>query len=235
MSDPAVTRFPDARLLIFAKAPVPGQVKSRLVPDIGEHAAAELHRLMTLNTVVMAVNSGICPVELWCSPDPSHQFFQKLGQRVPVTLRTQQGSDLGERMFHAAGCALQEANSIIIIGSDCLQITNDHLAMAMAYLAEQSLECVVAPAYDGGYVLIGMNKIDRRLFQNIDWGTSDVMKQTQDALRGLQWRWAELPTLRDTDVKTDLLHILSSRDQYRPDPGIDSLLQDIIFGQQPKF
>ena len=234
MSDPGTTRFPDARLLIFAKAPVSGQVKSRLVPDIGKQAATELHRLMTLNTVAMAVDSGVCPVELWCSPDPSDDFFQTVVQRFPVTLRTQQGSDLGERMFHAASCALQEVNNVIIIGSDCLQITNDYLVMATAYLSKQSVECVVAPAYDGGYVLIGVNRIDRRLFQNVAWGTGDVMKQTQDALKQLQWRWAELPTLRDTDVKTDLLHMLSNRDQYRPDPGIDSLLQDIISGQQPK-
>ncbi|MGD8569968.1 MAG: TIGR04282 family arsenosugar biosynthesis glycosyltransferase [Gammaproteobacteria bacterium] len=227
-------QYPDARLLIFTKAPVPGQVKSRLVPDLDESAAAQLHRLMTLNVVAMAVDGAICPVELWCYPHSEHSFFQNLQQRFLVELHVQQGADLGERMFQAADYTLQHAKQVVIIGSDCLQYTAAYFAHALRQLSCEQCDVVIAPAHDGGYVLLGMNRIDKRLFQHIAWGSHQVMEQTRDALRQLQWRWQELPTLRDTDVKADLLHIMSHRHQYRPDSEIDNLLQHSISGS-PKI
>jgi rSAM/selenodomain-associated transferase 1 len=224
----SVFKYPDARLLIFAKAPVPGQVKSRLIPELGEAAAAQLHRLMTLNVVSMAVDSAVCPVELWCFPDSEHAFFRDIQRRFAVELYTQQGGDLGQRMYHATECALQRANQVMIIGSDCLQYTATHFEHALQQLSSEHCDAVIAPAHDGGYVLLGMKQIDKRPFQHIDWGSGHVLEQTRDAFRQLQWRWHELPTLRDTDVKADLLHILSHRNLYRPDSEIDNLLQRCI-------
>lgn len=223
-----VFKYPNARLLVFTKAPIPGQVKSRLILELGESAAAQLHRLMTLNVLSMAVASGLCPVEVWCFPDSGHAFFRDIQQRFAVDLHTQQGGDLGERMFYAAQSTLQRANQVVIVGSDCLQYTADHFDQALRRLSGEGCDAVIAPAHDGGYVLLGLNRIDERPFQHIDWGSCRVLEQTRDAFRQLQWRWYELPTLRDTDVKADLLHILSNRNQYRPDSELDHLLQRCI-------
>jgi rSAM/selenodomain-associated transferase 1 len=218
--------YPDARLLIFSRAPIPGKVKSRLIPAIGETAAAELHRLMTQNIVSLAAEASLCPVELWCD-DVSHEFFQTLSERFNVKLCLQQGRDLGERMHHAARCALAQADSVIIVGSDCLQFTTDHFRTTLHELSLDECDVVVTPALDGGYVLLGLKSIDKRIFQDISWGTGDVMSQTRAALQALRWQWKEMPALRDTDIREDLMDVLSNRHQYRPDAGIDALLQQL--------
>ena len=220
--------FPDARLVVFAKAPVPGQVKSRLIPHIGAAHATQLHRSMTTHTIKIATESDVCPVELWCSPDEGHEYFQELIHQFPITLFTQQGKDLGERMFNAAAHVLNRANEVVIIGSDCPQFTAKHLTDAFRLIGNDEIDAVVTPAYDGGYVLIGLNKVDQRLFDNISWGSSGVMQQTRNVLQDIGWRWEELPSLRDVDVEGDLEDIVANELQYPLSAELKSLLKKIL-------
>ena len=220
--------FPDARLVVFAKAPVPGQVKSRLIPHIGAAHATQLHRSMTTHAINIATESDICPVELWCTPDESHEYFQDLKHQFPITLFTQQGKDLGERMFNAAAHILNRAEQVVIIGSDCPQFTAIHLTEAIQLIGSDEIDAVVTPAFDGGYVLIGLKKGDQRLFENISWGTSGVMQQTRNVLQDIGWRWEELPGLRDVDVGADLEDIVANELQYPLSAELKSLLQKIL-------
>lgn len=220
--------FPDARLVVFAKAPVAGDVKTRLIPQIGAENATQLHRLMTINAVKIATDTNVCPVELWCSPDNTHEFFQALKSQFPIALYDQQGKDLGERMFNAATDVLGRAKHVVIIGSDCPQFSRDHLTDAIKSLTIEDNDAVLAPAFDGGYVLIGMNKADQRLFDGISWGTSDVLVQTRVALQNMGWCWHELPTLLDVDVKADLEDIVANEPQYPLSVELKSLLQKIL-------
>jgi len=218
----------NARLLIFAKAPVEGNVKTRLIPRIGSNDATQLQRLMTVHTVQQAIASELCPVELWCHPDPSHEFFQKLQRKFPITLYQQTGKDLGERMFNAARYALARSRRVIIIGTDCLQYTPRQLQQSLDALSEDEERVVLTPAHDGGYVLIGMNQVDQRLFSNIDWGTSAVLAQTRELLRQMGRAWLEMPALQDIDIESDLEAIADSLPQYPLSPELTTLLQRIL-------
>jgi len=217
-----------ARLLIFAKAPVEGKVKTRLIPRLGASTATQLQRLMTAHVVQMATASELCPVELWCHPDTSHEFFQNLQRKYPIALYQQKGKDLGEKMFNAARHALERSRRVIIIGSDCLQYTPHQLQQALDALAENEERVLLTPAQDGGYVLIGMNYVDQRLFENIDWGTSAVLAQTYQALRQMGKEWMEMHTLQDIDIESDLEAIAEYLPQYPLSPDLTTLLQRIL-------
>ncbi|WP_455206689.1 TIGR04282 family arsenosugar biosynthesis glycosyltransferase [Kaarinaea lacus] len=220
--------FSEARIAVFAKAPVEGQVKTRLIPRIGAANSAQLHREMTIQVLQTATESDLCSVDLWCYPDTSHEFFQHMAQRFQVTLYAQQGSNLGQKMFNAAAHTLQRASQVIIIGSDCLQFTTQHLQQAILSIAMQDNRVVLTPAYDGGYVLIGMNHVDRLLFKDVSWGAAEVLAQTRRNLQQLEWNWYEMPCLHDIDIESDLKDIDTYATQYPLNPELSSLLQNIL-------
>ena len=91
----------DCRLIVFARAPVPGQVKTRLIPAMGPEAAASLHEKLVFHSLAMAVYAGVGPVDLWCTPSPDHPFFIRCNREFQVELHTQVGEDIGQRMAHA--------------------------------------------------------------------------------------------------------------------------------------
>src|SRR3989344_6042489 len=109
----------EGTLIIFAKAPIPGETKTRLIPRIGSQGAVELHQHLVLHTLKTATQARLCPIELWCTPSPDHPFFQDCAQKFDVTLHTQQGIDLGQRMAHAIDTVLRYKRYVILIGSDC--------------------------------------------------------------------------------------------------------------------
>ena len=81
---------------------------------------------------------------------------------------------------------------VILIGSDCPFLGGDYVTDAINRL-KQGVPAVFGPATDGGYVLIGLSRVDVSLFEGIQWGTDEVMAQTRDRLRALDWQWEELP------------------------------------------
>jgi hypothetical protein len=205
-SEPSAMRFPDARLMIFAKAPVAGAAKTRLAPALGEQGAADLHARLTERILHTAVTANLAPVELWCSPDCSHSFFQAIAGTVER--RVQHGQDLGDRMAYAFDAALGRQPYAVVIGTDCPAMTADYLARAFALL-DGGADAVVGPAEDGGYVLLGLRRMDKRLFEGVAWGTDRVLDQTRERLAVLGWRWQELETLWDVDRPEDLERLIS--------------------------
>lgn len=220
-------KYPNSEILVFAKAPVAGKVKTRLIPDIGPEKANSLYQLMLEQTINTAVSSGLCRVTLVCTPDSSHPFFQYLANRYHIGLAAQQGADLGERMFNAASCSLRNAKNVILIGSDCLQMTATQLEEALCNLLQDENEIVITPAQDGGYVLLGLRRIDRDLFKGVEWGSSRVMNQTRNALQQLNWKWQQMAPLKDLDTIEDIYDIVTNEHQYHLETGVRELIRSL--------
>jgi rSAM/selenodomain-associated transferase 1 len=202
--------FPDARIMVFAKAPVAGAVKTRLIPVLGAQGAAALHAMLAHYCIATAVEAQLCPVELWCSPDTNHPFFTQCSKDYGVILREQQGNDLGKRMAHAFDTVLQQSPYAVIIGTDCPALTAQdlrtalHTLVAPGILPLDGFDAVIGPAEDGGYVLLGLRKAAPLLFEDITWGSCRVLALTRERLKRLQWRWRELAPRRDVDRPEDL-------------------------------
>ena len=193
-------------ILVFAKAPVPGEVKTRLIPALGAAGAATLHERLVDRTLATAAAAATGPVELCCAPDDPHPVLAALARERGAALAAQGPGDLGDRMHAAFGRALAAAPAAIVIGCDCPALAPQHLRAAAAALAGGA-DAVLAPAEDGGYVLIGLARTDASLFAGIAWGGPDVLEHTRGRLRALGWRWQELETLWDVDRPADLARL----------------------------
>jgi rSAM/selenodomain-associated transferase 1 len=194
------------RILVFAKAPVPGEVKTRLIPALGAAGAAALHERLVGQTLATAAAAATGPVELCCAPDVSHPVLAAFARAHGATLAAQGPGDLGDRMHAAFERALAGAPAAIVIGCDCPALTPHHLREAAAALAGGD-DAVLAPAADGGYVLIGLARVARTLFDRICWGGPHVLEDTRRRLAALGWRWRELATLWDVDRPEDLMRL----------------------------
>jgi rSAM/selenodomain-associated transferase 1 len=212
-------KYPDARLLLLSKSPDPGQVKTRLIPVIGAAGAAELYEGLLCSTLEMAVNSGLCPVDLWCGPSMAHPFFQQCRQRYGVELYEQTRGDLGRRMAHALESASQTSQPLVLIGADCPALSADDLEEAFDLL-DQGSEVVLGPAEDGGYYLVGMRGLYPFIFDDIPWSTSAVLGMTQTRLNSRGVKWQCLAPHRDLDTADDYRAWLESggnvRNRFRP-------------------
>jgi rSAM/selenodomain-associated transferase 1 len=193
------------RIVIFAKSPVPGRVKTRLIPALGAEGAAELAREMLEATIEEALETGLA-VELCGEPDAAEWNEAPPG----LTLTGQGEGDLGERLARAAARVLEE-DSILLIGADCPEIDRGRLSRAAEALEEQ--DAVLHPAHDGGYALLGLRQFDRSIFEGIDWSTEMVAAQTIARIEALGWSFHLGETLRDVDEPEDLRH---SRERGNP-------------------
>ena len=196
-------KYPQARLLVFAKAPVAGQVKTRLTPFISPEQAAILHQQLITRTLSTTASSQLCPVQLWCSPSSKHPYFQHCKKTFAIELREQQGEDLGERMAHAFATTLKQHDYALLIGTDCPSLRKQDFKHACELL-QQGYASVLAPAEDGGYTLIGLRTPAPELFTDIDWGTSKVLAQTRNRLQQSNLSCYELPEQWDIDRPADL-------------------------------
>jgi rSAM/selenodomain-associated transferase 1 len=160
-------KYPDCAILVFSKAPVVGQVNTRLVPYITAEQAASLHEELTHNRLRMCTTADLCDVQLWCSPDTRHPFFFDCRQRYGVQLHTQNGNDLGERMSAALQTMLGRYKKIIIIGTDAPALDIDTIDAVVNQLEHSDI--VLVPAEDGGYVLLGASKHHQDLLVDVPW------------------------------------------------------------------
>lgn len=190
-----------ARILVFARAPLPGRCKTRLIPALGRAGAARLHRLLVLRTLAAARASGL-PVELWCAPDASHGFFAACRRDHGVRLRRQPSGDLGRRMALALARVLREgAGAAVLVGSDCPAFTRRDFAAALAAL--RTHDCVLQPSTDGGYVLVGARRLERRALAGITWSSGRELAQTRVRLERLSLSAVEGAPLMDVDTPAD--------------------------------
>ncbi len=197
-------RHPEARILVFAKAPRPGEVKTRLIPALGAEGAAALHGLLTTQTVATVARARLAPAVLCCAPTAEDRFLACLAEEAGMALYTQRGADLGERMMHAIADAQRAARYVLVVGTDCPALDEDYLEEALDRLAA-GVDVVLGPAVDGGYVLLGLSRpVDWRLFRGVPWGSAQVLTATRARIQRLRWRLHELPFRRDLDRPEDL-------------------------------
>lgn len=208
--------FPNARLLIFAKAPVPGRVKTRLAGRLGVRGAAELYKQLLRGTLAMACTARLCPVELWCAPDARHGFFTACRREYGVRLRRQCAGDLGQRMSHALDRALHESEQAVLIGGDCASVGAMELRAAFDYLVDRR-DVVLGPAVDGGYVLVGVRRPRPAMFRGVAWSAPTVLEATRRRLERAQADWVELSVGWDVDTPADLRRL---RQLETPSPPI---------------
>lgn len=185
------------RIVIFAKAPVPGRVKTRLIPALGAEGAARLARQMLEHTVEEALATGLA-VELCGEPDAAEWHEERPG----LALTGQGEGDLGERLARAAERVLGEER-ILLIGADCPEM--DRRTILKAAAALEARDAAIHPAQDGGYALLGLTALDRSLFEGIEWSTGDVAAETIARIDALGWSLHLGETLRDVDEPEDLL------------------------------
>lgn len=189
-------------VIVFAKAARPGAVKTRLVPQLGEEGAAALHVKLVRRTLDTLRAASLGNVQLHCTPGTDDPFFWFCSGHYGVTLHEQAAGDLGERMRVALEKALASHATALLVGTDCPALTARHLRDAERALRGGD-DAVFVPCEDGGYALIGVRRLDAKLFDGIGWGSDSVMASTRDRLKQLGWSWKELETLWDVDRPED--------------------------------
>lgn len=189
------------RIVIFAKAPLPGMVKTRLIPLLGEKGAARLAKQLLEKTISEALDAGLGRPELCVSPAPSDSRWEG---HLPseVHLSDQGDGDLGQRLANAASRVLAQGERIILVGTDCPELDAGRIRAAATLLG--SHDAVIYPARDGGYVLLGLARTDPSLFSDIAWSTGTVAATTIARIRALGWSLRVGDTLRDIDEPEDL-------------------------------
>jgi hypothetical protein len=186
-------------IVIFAKQPVPGKVKTRLIPALGAEGAARLAAEMLERTVEEALATGLA-VERCGEPDAAEWHEARPG----LALTAQGEGGLGERLARAARRVLDET-PVLLIGGDCPELDRRLLGEAAAALATR--DAVIHPAHDGGYALLGLRWFDPSLFEGIAWSTDSVAEQTLARIEAMGWSLRTGETLRDMDESEDLAHL----------------------------
>ena len=218
------TRPSRTAVLVFAKAPEPGLVKTRLVPALGEGPAAVLAARLARRTVAEVARAGLASVTLCATPDTSHPFFELLQRHHRVTLVEQGGGDLGARMYRALAAALCQHDAAILVGTDIPGLSAADLIRAAAYL-EDGADAVLGPAEDGGYWLIGLRRSHAALsalFDDMPWGGGTVLAETLRRMVGLGLRAACVAERWDVDRPDDLERLAA-----------DAVLAPLLAGLRP--
>ena len=194
-----------AAVAVMAKAPVAGLAKTRLIPLLGAAGAARAQRGFALRTLATVRSASTGELTLWCAPDAAHRFFRALARHRGVNALTQPDGDLGIRMATAMAHHFAKPSRVplLIVGTDCPALTPVHLQQAADAL--QTVDVVLIPAEDGGYVLVGLRKPVPEVFTDVAWSTPQVLTQTRERLRVAGASWRELATLWDVDEPADWL------------------------------
>ena len=191
------------RVLVFARAPRPGQVKTRLIPALGEVGAALLYEEMLAHALATAWAADLGEVEVWLASRDAHRYLAEVTDEQPLRMAVQCVGDIGQRMAHALSSALADDVLPILIGSDLPPLSVDHLQQAAAALGE-GCDAVVAPTTDGGYGLIGVARELPELFADVPWSTGAVMARTRELAERAGLRLVEIDPLWDVDEPADL-------------------------------
>ncbi len=203
---PAVSLHPAAAtpaIIVFARLPEPGKVKTRLARATGDLLAAGVYRACAEHAFSQTLQLPATVRKFVFFADPADE--QEIKRWVPAgfSCLPQSGADVGQRMANAAQSVLSTgASACVIVGTDAPDLSPAILQDAIAAL--DRVDVVLGPALDGGYYLIGMNRPRPELFTGISWGTSSVFASTLDAVKQANLTVGLLPALLDIDTGEDL-------------------------------
>ncbi len=200
-------------LIIFARHPEWGKVKTRLAKTIGNEKALQIYTELLQHTLTIGRKANadvfVFIAEEKAKEETGIDLFQG------ITIHLQQGEDLGIRMLFAfKNIFAKNYTAVCIIGSDCISLTEDHLTEAFSNLAVHDI--TIGPSEDGGYYLLGMKKLHTSLFENKHWSTDKVFSETVIDIKSLQLSYRLLPVLSDIDTEEDWLHYQNSIHQTKP-------------------
>lgn len=201
--------MPHTALVIMAKAPQPGAVKTRLCPPLSYPEAAELYHCFLLDTIDKARTLSGVSLVLAYTPASSNDFFTSLAP--DAILMPQLGDDLGDRM---AACFTRSFDlgyrHVLLTGSDLPTLPLDYLQQAVALIAKPQVDVALGPSEDGGYYLIGLRQLHSALFADICWSTDTVFADTVRRAEANGLHVASLPRWYDVDTPADLEHLQAS-------------------------
>lgn len=193
------------RIIIFAKAPLPGFAKTRLIPVLGPAGAAKLARRMLRRTLDSAVDAAIGQVELCVTPEIASPAWRGVEMIQGIEISAQGDGDLGDRLARAAQRALEHDAAVLLIGTDCVEMSAPLLREAAVALKRK--DAVIHPAADGGYALLGFTEFHPSLFSNIAWSTDSVASETIGRIWQLGWSLEVGALLHDVDEPDDLKRV----------------------------
>ncbi len=193
----------DCMVIQFAKYPRKGEVKTRLKPLLEDDGCYQLHQQLLTKVNENIRKSGVFNV-LALDQLGQHESIDNIARHSCLLL--QQGLDLGERMKNALHWGLERAHKVIIVGSDCPVINQEHLQEVAEKL--NSSDHVFIPAEDGGYVLIAAKEVFSPIFENMPWGGDQVMVQTRDKLSKANKTVLYLSPLWDVDRPDDYKRLM---------------------------
>jgi uncharacterized protein len=213
--------------MIFAKAPLPGQVKTRLCPPLTPDEAASLHGSMVMDAAEQTRGVRNLDRFLACTPSSDHGFFHTLAARYGVTLCEQTGDDLGQRMHHALTEAFSKGyRYALVIGTDIPALSPQTYKDALSLL--QTHDVVLGPTHDGGYYLIGVKQPAPQLFMDIPWSTNTVCALTQSKAKTLGLTVGLLDIERDIDTFADLQAIMIESPRRKFSTRTTTVLQTLL-------
>jgi uncharacterized protein len=186
-------------VIIFVRHPQKGRVKTRLAATMGDEKALAIYKILLAHTYSL-VQNGKIPVYVFYTDDIVQD---DLWQGSHIIKRQQDGNDLGRRMHNAFRDVFAAGHQkVIIIGSDCYELTPAEMIAAFNTLEEK--DAVIGPAADGGYYLLGLRKMIPAVFENIAWSTASVKNDTVTILQQNNYTFSLLQTLTDVDEEKDL-------------------------------
>ncbi|MFQ3243783.1 MAG: rSAM/selenodomain-associated transferase 1 [Arenicella sp.] len=204
--------FADIPLLLFAKAPIAGKVKTRLMTNCSAEQAAEIAKRLMQASIQRACEFWPGDVYLSAWLDLDHHFFNHMLQRYPVRITQQCEGDLGEKMRHALATFGYPA---AIMGCDAPHTKG--ATLQQAYRLLQQGESVIGPSEDGGYYFLGLCQTADRLFIDKPWGSEYVLEETLSSAEDEGLTLSQLSALNDVDEWQDLLessHQLPALEEY---------------------
>ncbi|MCY4216787.1 MAG: TIGR04282 family arsenosugar biosynthesis glycosyltransferase [Flavobacteriaceae bacterium] len=164
-------------IIVMARVPILGQVKTRLAKSIGDHAAFWIYKKL-LNKTIKTIDSSYWKTAIFFDPKPNSIAPY---QNISKYILTQKGTTLGERLINATTWGFDQGyQQVIVVGSDLWDINQDTLINGFHHLEDSDF--VIGPTYDGGYYLIGMRFYLKSLFKNTSWSTDRVFEQTVNKL-----------------------------------------------------
>ena len=217
--------MPHAALVIFAKAPIPGEVKTRLCPPLTPDEAATLHGSFVLDMLertTLAVTKLQLPFHryLACAPSSELVFFKIMEERQGVSLLDQVGEDLGQRMHRTSVDLFAKGyKQVIIVGTDVPTLPLSVYQEALAILGRSDV--ALGPALDGGYYLIGLKQPAEQLLTGVPWSTDQVLAVTQQKAKTLGLSVGLTTTWRDVDTMTDLQALIAECREDNKNPKQD--------------
>lgn len=198
-------------LIVFAKTPTAGQVKTRIGAVVGTEAAVAIYESMLRGIIAESATNETWRQVIAITPESEAAYFSQLG----LDLLRQCGADIGQRLSHALNVGIQSgAERVIVIGSDIPTLKAAELGEAFNRL--ETVPCVVGPSLDGGFYLIGtsagrLSGLTDVLNSDIHWSTPLVLKELQDLCQKIDLPLSLLPVKQDIDTYDDWVSYLASR------------------------